>query len=122
MGDKFKCCQIKPLLPASVYRRWHDSSDARGREEKNLHNDRPILVWSLSTNALNLLLAVLAQKVEAHTVALCLLHIVVETMAQHQILGTGQVAFEHAVLHPLARALQRAVYAAAPFVVFDIVA
>ena len=38
-------------------------------------------------------------------IAFLLLDIVIEVMAKHEILGAGDVAFEHAVLYPLAEVL-----------------
>src|SRR5215831_7574207 len=74
MGCITKWRQIKYLQPASVSRLGHDSSDARGREEKNLDNDRPVLARDLPANALDLFLTVLTQKVEAHAVTISLFH------------------------------------------------
>src|SRR5687768_8826548 len=75
----------------------------------------------LSPNPFDLFLTVLTQKVEAHAIALRFLDIVIEAVAEQEILGTGEVTLKHTVLYPLAKILQRTVDTATAFIVFDII-
>src|SRR5262245_54250625 len=113
--------KIKEFAFASVSRGRHDSCDARVSQEKNLHNDSSSLIGHLAADTFNFFLAVLTQEVEAHAVAIGFLDVVVKTVAQDKILRTGEVAFKHTVLHPLAKALQNAMNAATTFIIFNII-
>ena len=90
-------------------------------QEKNLHNDCAPLIGHFAADTLNFFLTVLAQKVEAYAVALSFLDVVVETVAQDEILRAGEVAFEDTILHLLAKALQDAMDAATTFIIFNII-
>jgi hypothetical protein len=85
------------------------------------YNNRPILTWCHSANAFDLLLAVLAEEVKAHAIALRFLDVIVEAVAQYEVLRAGNVTLKHAVLYPLAKVLQDAVDTAAACVVFDVI-
>src|SRR5215471_2825090 len=92
-----------------------------GTHPKNLHNHCSSLIGHFAADTFNFFLAVLTQEVKAHTVALSFLDVVVKTVAQDEILRTGEVAFKDTVLHPLAKALQDAMDAATTFIIFNII-
>ena len=74
------------------------------------------MIGHLAADTFNFFLAVLAQEVEAHAVAISFFDVVIETVTQDKVLRTGEVAFEDTVLHPLAKALQNAMDAATTFI------
>jgi hypothetical protein len=94
------------------------------RWQKNffeLHDDRAVLVRSVPSDAFYLFLTLLAQSVETHVIAVVFLDVVVQAMAEREVLAAREVALEYAVLDPLAEAFQGTMNTSAPFVVFDVV-
>src|SRR5262249_22755823 len=103
--------KINDFAFASISRCRHDSCDARMGQEKNLHNDGSSLIGHFAADTFNFFLTVLAQEVEAHAVALCLLDVVVLTPGRDRRSRAGKVSWEDSVLHPCGKTLHNAMAA-----------
>jgi hypothetical protein len=86
-----------------------------------LNNNYSFLSQFLSANALDLVLAVLTQEVEANTVILVRFNQMVETVFELEELHLLQIALKDAILHPLTEVFQRFEDAATTLVVYDVV-
>jgi hypothetical protein len=85
------------------------------------NNNCSFLSRLLSTNALDLALATLTQKVEADTVVLLGINQVIQAVAKFQEVHFVQFTLEDTILHPLPEVFQRFEDAITPLVVCNIV-